>query len=169
VDRVSDERTAGTVRRADVQDAAELVRLRLAMFAAMGQHPERFDDTWIAAAERHFRARLAESNCFAAFVVDGEDRIAATAVGWLDRHLPSLTNPSGLSGYVANISTDAGYRRRGYARSVLQELLEWFRGRGVQSVDLDATPEGEPLYRSLGFTEPQNVFLTLPLRHDQGS
>ena len=41
--------------------------------------------------------------------------------------------------------------------------LEWMREAGVGTVDLHASPDGEPLYRSLGFTEPGQPALTLRL------
>jgi GNAT superfamily N-acetyltransferase len=59
------------------------------------------------------------------------------------------------------MSTDPAYRRRGYGRTTLLTLLAWLRSTGITMVDLHATPDGEPLYRSLGFTEPTDPALTL--------
>ncbi len=50
------------------------------------------------------------------------------------------------------MSTLPEARGRGHARAVLRALLDWCVGRGVSRVDLRATPYGEPLYRSEGFT-----------------
>ncbi|MFG1950950.1 GNAT family N-acetyltransferase [Micromonospora sp. NPDC048830] len=60
--------------------------------------------------------------------------------------------------------TEAGYRRRGYSRACLEALLGWFAARGVRKIDLRASAEGEPLYRSLGFvaTSGPTMRLTLP-------
>jgi GNAT superfamily N-acetyltransferase len=62
------------------------------------------------------------------------------------------------------MSTDPTYRRRGYGRATLAALLGWLRSTGITTVDLHATPDGEPLYRSLGFTEPTDRALTLRFR-----
>ncbi|MFY1577823.1 GNAT family N-acetyltransferase [Verrucosispora sp. WMMD703] len=43
------------------------------------------------------------------------------------------------------------YRRRGFSRACLGALLDWFVERGVRTVDLKASAEGEPLYQELGF------------------
>jgi len=48
-------------------------------------------------------------------------------------------------------ATDAGYRRRGYSRACLHALLDWYGQRRITTIDLRATPDGEPLYRALGF------------------
>ena len=37
----------------------------------------------------------------------------------------------------------------------LTRLLDWMRAAGIDVIDLHATPDGAPLYRSLGFTEPK--------------
>ena len=42
-------------------------------------------------------------------------------------------------------------RRRGHARRVLTGLMAWLDEQGVGRVDLRATPDGQPLYASLGF------------------
>ena len=38
----------------------------------------------------------------------------------------------------------------------MQALLGWFAERGVSSVDLRASPDGEPLYTSLGFARTRD-------------
>lgn len=153
------------VRRARPADAAELTRLRALMFREMGRDMSRFDEEWWQRDIAYFAARLADRELFAAFVIDQEsDGIAASAVGWLDQHLIGAANPSGRIGYVANVSTDVAYRRRGYARQTTTALLDWLRSTGVSTVNLHATPEAEAMYRSLGFAEPSDRALTLRLR-----
>lgn len=56
-------------------------------------------------------------------------------------------------------------RGQGYGRAVFAALLDRFAAEGVASVDLRATPYGEPLYRSFGFTEPRRVTLARWVPH----
>ena len=155
-----------SVRRATQDDAAELTRLRAVMMTAMGTDPSSLaTEAWRAGTAAHFRERLADEERFAAFVAEASGRgLVACAVGWLDRHLPSPTNPSGDIGYVANMSTEPEWRGQGCGRATLTALLDWMRSRGVPRVDLHATEAGEPLYRSLGFTDPTLTLLSLRLR-----
>jgi GNAT superfamily N-acetyltransferase len=44
-------------------------------------------------------------------------------------------------------------RGQGIARALMQHALAFLEGRGIRTVRLDATPLGEPLYRSLDFVE----------------
>jgi ribosomal protein S18 acetylase RimI-like enzyme len=150
------------VRRAGPADAEELTRLRALMFEDMGRDMSRYDATWWQRNADHFAVRLLDREQFAAFVVDGgAAKLAASSVGWLNQHLIGAANPSGKTGYVANVATDPAHRRRGYARATMVALLAWLRHTGTAVVDLHATPDAEPLYRSLGFTEPTDRALTL--------
>jgi ribosomal protein S18 acetylase RimI-like enzyme len=161
-----------TVRRAGVADAAELTRLRVVMFEDMGRDPALFDAAWRRRCTEQFAARLADRERFAAFVVDWPGGrgcgLAACAAGWVNDHLVGAYNPIGRIGYLANVSTDRDCRRRGHALAVTRALLDWLRGTGIGAVDLHATPEAEPLYRSLGFADPVDRALTLRFARPAG-
>lgn len=58
---------------------------------------------------------------------------------------------AGEVGVIGTVMTREDYRRRGLGRRVMDAALEWMRERGVRSVLLDATVDGRPLYRRLGF------------------
>jgi ribosomal protein S18 acetylase RimI-like enzyme len=144
-----------SVRRASVADAAELARLRVLMFASLG---EPVDEDLYETCVAGFEQRLADLDGFAAYVVERPDsagRLAACGAGFVEQRLPGPGRPSGLVGHLSCMSTDLDQRRRGHARAVLVTLLDWFRARGVGHVDLHASVEGSGLYRSVGFAEPR--------------
>ena len=60
-------------------------------------------------------------------------------------------------GFVGMVLTHPDYRRRGYARQLLIEVLARASEIGIQTLKLDATELGEPLYRSLGFRREQAI------------
>ncbi|MBB5158233.1 GNAT family N-acetyltransferase [Saccharopolyspora phatthalungensis] len=136
------------VRRAQAADAAELVRLRETVITGG-------TGTWQKNALATLRRHLSDpAASLAAYVVDAPDesnRLAACAVGAIDQRLEGHACPTGQVGFVFNVTTDLGHRRRGYARACMQALLAWFQRRGITLVDLRCSPEAEPLYRSLGF------------------
>lgn len=141
------------VRRAGPGDAAELMRLRGVMLAGMQGGPEVTGD-WQRTGAEMLRVQLAgEQPSLAAFVADKGDGpgLASCVLGQVDQRLPGPNNPTGLRGYVHNVATDPAYRRRGLSRACMIALLEWFAGSGAEVIDLRASPEGEPLYASLGF------------------
>jgi GNAT superfamily N-acetyltransferase len=146
------------VRRATVADAAELTRLREMLLEGMGQDVA--EPTWRDAALAAFEERLAPGGNLTAFVVDGDaGGLAASAVGTIFDALPGPTRPDGRTGWLLNVVTDPTYRGRGYARATVGALLDWFHGYGVRRVEVHASPSGEALVRSLGFTEPGSAAL----------
>lgn len=121
---------------------------------------------WQAEAATTLRKRLGEPEpSWAAFVVDqpGQPRLAACAVGIIDERLGWGGNPAGLVGFVFNVVTDPAHRRHGYSRLCMEALLDWFRERGVPVVDLRTSPEGEGLYRQLGFARASDPAMRLNL------
>ncbi|MEV4512102.1 GNAT family N-acetyltransferase [Dactylosporangium sp. NPDC049525] len=153
-------------RRATAADAGELVRLRIVMFESVdGVAPQ--PGEWSQEAVRSLRERLPEPDArTAAFVVDRPDepgRLAACAVGAIDARLGSPSNPTGLHGYIFNVATDDGYRRRGYSRACMTGLLGWFRHSGIVRVQLHASDDGYELYRKLGFSDVESASMRISL------
>lgn len=59
--------------------------------------------------------------------------------------------------WLGMVLTHPDYRRRGFARRLVQCALSIAEEKGVRSVKLDATEQGSPLYESLGFRREQAV------------
>lgn len=139
-------------RPATPADADELVRLRAVLLRS--GNPRLWNDDWREPARQTLTKRLAEPDpTLAGFVVDrpGGSGLAACVLGLIQQRLGGPANPTGLSGYVYNVATDPDQRRRGFSRACMTALLDWYRTRGITHVELKASPDGEPLYRSLGF------------------
>jgi len=151
---------------AGTADVSELVRLRGVM---LGDNAERESgsDEWRQHATEMLQARLAkEDPTLVAFVMDREGRpgaLASCAVGAVDYRLGGPGNVSGETGYIFNVATDPDQRRRGFSRTCVAALLDWYRNRGIRTIDLRASPEGEPLYRSLGFARTSHPAMRLRL------
>lgn len=146
-----------TVRAATLDDASEVVRLAALMFASMGLDVS--DPEWVRAAEREYRARLGGD--LAAFVVDGGGggRLVASGAGTVSTRLPGPNNPSAQVGYIQWVATDPEARRQGLGRAVMEALLDWYDAQHISVVELHATIDGEPLYRSLGFRDDGPIAL----------
>ena len=59
--------------------------------------------------------------------------------------------------WVGMVLTRIAYRGRGFARRLLTETLTLADRLGIESVKLDATDQGQPLYEKLGFRSEQPV------------
>jgi GNAT superfamily N-acetyltransferase len=138
------------IRAATADDAREVVRLARMMFEAMGIDAS--GPAWQLEGERHVRQRLGlDLAVFVAAHPEDADRLVASAAGTIAARLPGPRNGAGRVGYVQWVSTEPDFRRRGLGRRLMESLLAWYGANDVANVELHATPDGEPLYRSLGF------------------
>lgn len=134
------------VRDATPDDAEELIRLDSGIVASLGRDPE---GEWRGRAVASLRDSLAEGRVIGAVVVvDGAAVSGAMATVWT-----TIPGPGhdGRRAWVFGVATDEPFRRRGYARAALGRVLDRLDADGILKIDLSATPDGEPLYRSLGF------------------
>jgi predicted N-acetyltransferase YhbS len=83
--------------------------------------------------------RLGPRRCFAA-TADG--RVVATI---------TTTAYGRTLAWVGMVLVDPLFRRKGIATALVRAALDSLESEGVEAVKLDATPEGAPVYESLGF------------------
>ncbi|MDH2425650.1 GNAT family N-acetyltransferase [Sphaerisporangium sp. TRM90804] len=149
------------VRSAASPDIAELVRLRGLLFrdlaAEWGLPPAASD--WRERCADALTELLADDS-MRIVVIDGEAGLASCGMAVVERRLPTPYNLGGSIGHVYGIVTDPAYRRRGHARAIMEDLLRWFDDRGLTRVDLHSSPDGQSLYRALGFDDHPGLTLT---------
>src|SRR3984893_13956885 len=83
--------------------------------------------------------RLDPLGCFA---IEADDRIAATT---------TLLCYGNRLAWIGMVLTRPEYRRRGFARCLMESALKRAADLKIQSIKLDATLQGQPLYEKLGF------------------
>jgi GNAT superfamily N-acetyltransferase len=89
--------------------------------------------------------QLNPENCFG---IDADDRLVSTA---------TLMCYGKQLGWIGMVLTNGAYRRRGFARTLLMHTIARADKLGIESLKLDATDQGQPLYASLGFRVEQPV------------
>jgi GNAT superfamily N-acetyltransferase len=140
---------APPVRIATLDDVDELVRLRQLMFDEM-RHPAG-DPSWREACADFLRETMVDGTTVSYVAGDGEGLVSG-ATGVSFRRVPGPANPSGRYGYIQSVVTERAWRGRGLGRAVVAAVLDWYCDQSIHRVDLHATGDGEPIYRSLGFT-----------------
>lgn len=66
-----------------------------------------------------------------------------------------ITSYEGFA-YIGMMAVHPAHQRKGIGGAVMEYALQWIGGRGVPITLLDATKEGEALYRKLGFVPSGN-------------
>jgi GNAT superfamily N-acetyltransferase len=147
------------IRPATLEDADALVRHRMEMFSEMGSPAED-----VAASGPMFRTWLSAAmpnGTYRAWVVEAGAEIVAgggmTVLPWP----PGPQHPGGYVGFVYNVYTDPPHRNRGLARQVMDAIHDWCRAAGIQSVALNASVFGRPLYESMGYRVSESPTMVL--------
>ena len=139
-----------TTRRGGLHDVEELLRLRAVMFRDIGL--EVTPTEWMNAARESLERGLRADTIVAMVVEDANALVAGGLLQIYDR-LGTPRFPRGTFGYVGSIAVDEPYRRRGLGTQIVAALVDEARRRGLERVELHATPNGEAIYRNLGFRE----------------
>src|SRR4051794_18547705 len=158
-----------TVRRATLDDLNALVSHRIRMFEDMGVltvpglDAERLD-----AAFRAWLIEVLPAGTCVAWVVettgaDGPAEIVAGGGATLIPWPPGPRYPGNRLAFVYNVYTDPAHRRRGLARLVMKAIHAWCREAGITSMALNASRDGQPLYKAMGYAESPSPMMFLPI------
>jgi len=63
------------------------------------------------------------------------------------------TTACGDYAFIGSLIVKSEYRRRGIAETLMHHAMSYLHKRGVSCIELDATFQGVPLYRKLGFKD----------------
>lgn len=149
------------IRLATPDDAPAITTLRRLMFEAMGERDAARLDTMAAQFTPWVKDRTLSGEYMTWLMADERGSVVAGASLWLRDSVISPNNLSGREGWVLNVSTHPDYRRRGFARRLLDVLLDWCRANDLHLLMLVATPDGKALYESLGFKDRDFMVLLL--------
>lgn len=143
----------GCIRNARRGDADVLIQLWQEM---MDQHARwdarfRFEE----GASREFQRRITgmiRSSRACVVVAEVRGRVIGFATGELTSR--PETYPAGRYGFISELFVQEEYRHRGIGTALVQQILEWMRGRGVTVVELLAAERnagGRAFWERLGF------------------
>jgi GNAT superfamily N-acetyltransferase len=136
------------LRTARTRDGGELLGLWALLFDEGEAAPPK---AWTSHAAEWF-ARFVDDPDSARFpVIELDGAIVATAIGTLELGVPNPQCTRGRTVRLANVITLADHRGRGYATTLVGDVLDWARSIDADRVDLSATPGGRRLYEKLGF------------------
>jgi GNAT superfamily N-acetyltransferase len=88
---------------------------------------------------------LSPQGCFA---IESDGHLVATT---------TLVTYQRRLGWIGMVLTKAEYRGRGLARRLLTAALDLADSAGIETIKLDATEQGRPIYESFGFRTEQPV------------
>ena len=144
------------IRQAGRDDAFIVAALVLQMDRASGETPREgfiteYADAWLA----DFDHRPTWLACL-------PDNTAIGVVqAVLIRKLPSLRRPTSAWMHVSLVYVREADRGQRLAERMLQRMVAWGSGNGVERYQLNAVPEARTLYERLGFETPNGRLMEL--------
>ena len=138
------------LRKADLTDIDQLLRIRKIQLRDEGQRPDTDMDGEL---RRFFQDKMGNAELVEWVAEDEEGRIIATAAIQFMDFPPAFTNPTGRKGYITNMYTSDEYRGRGLAGQLMQKLENEARDRGVTTLLLHASEMGRKAYIKNGYKE----------------
>ncbi len=143
------------LREAGLEDIDFISASHVKMFAEM-MHRQGDRLTSAAAEEMHESMRgkllveMPAKTCRAWLIENHRQAVSTGALSILSL-VPSPYDRSCRTGYIHSIYTEPDYRHRGYARRILECIIDFCSSANLRRITLNASDQGSGLYRSLGF------------------
>ncbi|MBR4462598.1 MAG: GNAT family N-acetyltransferase [Erysipelotrichaceae bacterium] len=154
------------VEKAGTDDIDALVELRVAYLQEDNGSLDENDLFTIQKELPDYYRRHLNRDLFVYVIRDGQDIISCAFLLIIEKPMsPAFLN--GKTGTVLNVYTCPEDRRKGCANAILRTLIGEAREMEISVIELKATEEGYPLYRSLGFTDDDSGYHRMLWRNQQ--
>lgn len=148
-------------KRATIEDVKILTKTRIEVLRAANKLADDVDMIEVEEQSYEYYSKALNDGTHTAYLVfDDAKFVGAGGVSYF-KVMPTYHNPSGNKAYIMNMYTNPEYRRQGIAFETLRLLVEDAKSRGVNSISLEATDIGRPLYEKYGFIK-MNDEMELP-------
>jgi len=101
---------------------------------------------------KYFTKNL-NNDFFAALIEDENGKICSLSFLAIAERPANPFYPTGRVGLFQNVLTYPEHRRKGYAKKVLNVLLDIAKRQNLSFVELCASDMGKPMYEKMGFVE----------------
>lgn len=155
------------MREATLVDLEVLVSHRRKMFEDIAQAKggevdpallDRMDEAYRVFIQEH----MPDGSLHAWVILDGKRIVASGAISIIRQSPPHYAYTGGDLPLLHSVYTLPGYRRKGLARKVVLQTIDFCREQGYPLMTLHASAEGRPLYEALGFKLTHEMRLNFP-------
>ena len=149
-----------TLRTATAADLPTIMRHRRNMYTDMGFTAEGAINAMATTSAPLIKEGL-EDGSFRGWLVEvAGEVVAGGGIVVLD-YPSSPRDPNSRRAFIVNMFTEPGFRNRGLARLIMEEMIHWCREQKFAWVALHASNDGRHLYEKLGFKSTNEMRLEL--------
>lgn len=141
-------------------DTKALIHYRILLLDTVSNrsHPDGVVENLRKDLAIYFPKAIGNGSYISWLAYSGADLVAVAGMVIYER--PASYNcPTGKAGYILNIYTEPQYRRQGICSALIEKLQQSAIEKGISTLALHASDEGEPVYRKYGFAEPHSLVL----------
>jgi GNAT superfamily N-acetyltransferase len=149
-----------TIRSARPDELSVVLHHRRQMYVDMGTTDVAMLDE-IERASRGLFGDALRNGTYHGWFVDVDGRVIAGGGVLLVPFQPGPRELRPIRPFIVNVYTEPPYRRRGLARRLMEQMIEWCRVQGYAGVTLHASDAGRSLYTSMGFVATNEMRLRL--------
>ena len=151
------------LKTANLNDIEDLISMRLEFSLMM--HPTK-DENEInklrTELKKYFENELRETRYIGILGYLGN--VLVCAAGLIVYEMPPIVeNYKRKTGHIVNVITKTEFRKKGFGKETIELLIKIAETEGIKKLCLNATLEGESVYRKLGFTEDRYKALVLEI------
>lgn len=150
-------------RKAKINDIRILIENRIIFLKEIQGRPSQELEYHLRRSLKHYFLEAMKNETFISWIAEYEDAPVGFSGMVIRKQAGNFHIPNGKTGYILNMYTVKGFRRLGIGTVLFEKLIEEARQKKLDKIDLNASQEGEPIYRRFGFKEPVNKALEMPL------
>jgi GNAT superfamily N-acetyltransferase len=150
-------------RRATADDVELLVNSRIQFLNSFFNHPY---DEKTEILDKNLRTYFSEkinSNEYIAWLAESNGALVGISGMVIWELPPKYSIENGRAGYILNMYTIPELRNKGICTALLGRLISEAKKLGISYLHLHASEKGLPVYRKVGFVEPNQIELYLQI------
>ena len=146
------------LRLATVDDVDVLIHHRYSMWRDMGRELHLLK-TMEPAAREYFASAVPDGS-YRGWLAEAEGKVVGGAGVVVSAWPGNPGSTLAKRAMILNMYVEREYRRRGIARALMQQAINWCKAEEFSAVGLHASEEGRPLYEAMGFVATNEMRLT---------
>lgn len=149
-------------RKAVCADISSLIKMRIAYLTADFNVLSNEQIDIISSQLHNYFEKHLNHDLFA-YICTDQASIVATAFMLVIEKPASPSFITGKVGMMLNVYTYPAYRRRGIAKTLMENAIQDAKTMALSYIELQATEDGIPLYQGLGFVEEESRYVNMKL------
>lgn len=141
-----------SINKASVSDIKGIIKLRVALLKEVDEIQTEEEEARIISATKNYLETEISNHNFVSYIAKNDEEVVSVSGVSFFKRPPYLENLQGVEAYILNMYTLPNHRSQGLARQLLEKCIEECKKRNVKRIWLHASKDGEPLYKSMGFS-----------------